>query len=346
MKKLVALLLVTMMILGLTACNNGTGSNQSTVDGASSQTGSVPAGNDGEQTRIAFISPAMHYDFFVYLTAAAKKTAQENGALIDVFDGKEDFPQIAEFISHAVAQKYDVICTGGYDAIIPAVAEANAAGIPMINYDARLMGPGDFYARVASNNKELGKMDGEYVRSLIEKRTDKDHFVIMTINFRSAQPNIDRCEGFIEAFDGLDNVEFKEVQPDAATVESTQKLFDDLLVGNPKGTIDYIFASSAGTGVGVMASITSAGRNEIGVVAIDDEQGLLDALLDPNSSFLATAAQNPADIGRMTIEAALKATKGEESGEVVVPGRLVTKENVKKDIEEQAAIKEELAKYK
>lgn len=348
MKKLIALLMAAMMILGLAACNDGTGSSPAAANDASApvQESAAPADKDAGPVRIAFISPAMHYDFFAYLAAAAKKTAEENGAQIDVFDAKEDFTQVAEFISHAVAQKYDVICTAGFEPIIPAVAEANAAGIPLINFDARLMGPGDFYARVSSDNKELGKLDGEYVRGLIEQRTDKEHFVLMTVNFKDSQSNIDRCEGFAEAFAGMDNVEIKEVLPAAATVEGAQALFDDLLIGNPAGTIDYIFASSAGTGVGTMAAVTTAGRGEIGVVAVDDEQGLLDALLDPDSSFLATAAQNPSDIGRMTVEAALKAVEGEESGEVVVPGRLITKENVQKDIEEQAALKEELSKYK
>ena len=250
MKKLIALLMAAMMILGLAACNDGTGSSPAAANDASApaQESAAPADKDAGPVRIAFISPAMHYDFFAYLAAAAKKTAEENGAQIDVFDAKEDFTQVAEFISHAVAQKYDVICTAGFEPIIPAVAEANAAGIPLINFDARLMGPGDFYARVSSDNKELGKLDGEYVRGLIEQRTDTsavgfnstvkskgDHNVGKL--FQLVQPHdllkfgiIPELVGrlpVIAALDGLNREDLVRIltEPKNALVKQYQKLF-------------------------------------------------------------------------------------------------------------------------
>ena len=143
----------------------------------------------------------------------------------------------------------------------------------------------------------------------------------------------------------MDNVELREIIPSAGTVEATQTLIDDLLIGQPQGSIDYIFGSSAGMGVGALASVTSAERNEIKILSVDDEQGLLDAL-QTDGPFVATVAQNAAEIGAMTVDAALKAINGEDAGDVAVPVRVITKENVKQDIEEQAELKNELNAYK
>lgn len=357
-------LTAAMAITSLSGCSNGTETGNT---GAAAQAGTKQeAGTDGEDggkteaaqsgadntgdvggaKRIALISPAQHYDFFVYLCAGAKKKADELGVQLDVFDGQEDFPMVGEYISHCVAQGYDAICTGGFEAIIPAAKEANAAGIPMVNFDARLESDEvEFAARVASDNGAVGETNARFILDEISKRTDKDKFVIYYINFMSSASNTQRCAGFVKAFDGVDNVELREIVPSAGTVEATQSLIDDLLISQPRGSIDYIFGSSAGMGVGALASVTMAGRDEIGILSVDDEQGLLDAL-QTDGPFLATVAQNAADIGAQTVEAAVMAIDGESAGDIKVPVRIITKENVKQDIEEQSALKKELEAYK
>ena len=42
----------------------------------------------------------------------------------------------------------------------------------------------------------------------------------------------------------------------------------------------------------------------------------------------------------------IEAVNGEDAGDISVPVRLITKENVKQDIEEQAELKKELEGYK
>lgn len=357
MKKFIALLCAMTILAG---CMAGCGSKEEvkvaedtamegseTAENEARGENAEPAGEaESGDIRIAFISPAQHYDFFVYLCAGAQKRAEELGVSIDIFDGQEDFPLIGEYISHAVANNYDVICTGGFDAIIPAAKEANEAGIPLINFDARLESEEvEFMGRVASDNAEIGRMDAQCIIDDINQRTDKDQFVIYYINFMSSASNTQRCAGFVKPFEGMANVELREIIPSDGTVEATQSLIDDLLISQPQGSIDYIFGSSAGMGVGALASVTTAERSEIKIVSTDDEQGLLDAL-QADGPFMATVAQNAAQIGAMTVDAAVKAVNGEDAGDISVPVRLITKENVKQDIEEQAELKKELEDYK
>lgn len=351
-KKVVAVVSSVMLLLGcLVGCGNASDTEISSVE-ITEETNNSDSDNNSDNDnntdtiRIAFISPAQHYDFFVYLCAGAKKRAEELNVQLDVFDGQEDFPLVGELITHAVANNYDAICTGGFEAIIPAAKEANEAGIPLINFDARLESDEvTFMGRVASDNAEIGKADAQWIIDDMNQRTDKDQFVIYYINFMSSASNTQRCAGFVQQFEDMDNVELREIIPSAGTVEATQTLIDDLLIGQPQGSIDYIFGSSAGMGVGALASVTSAERNEIKILSVDDEQGLLDAL-QTDGPFVATVAQNAAEIGAMTVDAALKAINGEDAGDVAVPVRVITKENVKQDIEEQTELKNELNAYK
>ena len=71
----------------------------------------------------------------------------------------------------------------------------------------------------------------------------------------------------------------------------TSSLWDDLLISKTAGTVDYIFCTNSGSSLGVLSSVLSAGRNEIGIFGIDDEDGQISALQDPSNPYLATVGR-------------------------------------------------------
>lgn len=107
--------------------------------------------------KVAYISAANQFDFFVYIGAEIKKVGEENGVQVDMFDAALDVSKEADLMSQAILQKYDAIIVGPVDtqALIPSIKEANEAGIPVINYDSFIEGA-EVYARVGSGNKDMG----------------------------------------------------------------------------------------------------------------------------------------------------------------------------------------------
>lgn len=65
--------------------------------------------------KVAYISAANQFDFFVYIGAEIKKVGEENGVQVDMFDAALDVSKEADLMSQAILQKYDAIIVGPVD---------------------------------------------------------------------------------------------------------------------------------------------------------------------------------------------------------------------------------------
>ena len=300
---------------------------------------------DGEK-RIAFISPANQFDFFVYIGAEIKKIGEEKGVQVDMFDAALDVNKEADLMSQAVLQEYDAIIVGPVDteALVPSIKEANDAGIPVINYDSFVEGA-EVYARVGSGNKEMGALAGEYAAKMLKEKNGEVKGNVIVLSYPALETMNQRNAGFIEAMKEYPDVVIKEETVEECTAEGGQKLTDNLLIANPEGSLDIIYGSNAGVALGALASVSSADRKDVSLVGIDNEEGQLNALKD-GSFYKATIAQDSYSIGEKAMEAAIAAIEGEKTGDVVVPGILVTADNVEEYLADDQAKKDELKAYK
>lgn len=296
--------------------------------------------------KVAYISAANQFDFFVYIGAEIKKVGEENGVQVDMFDAALDVSKEADLMSQAILQKYDAIIVGPVDtqALIPSIKEANDAGIPVINYDSFIEGA-EVYARVGSGNKDMGKTAGEYVADMLKEKYGEVKGNVIVLSYPALETMNQRNEGFIEALKEYPDVTIKEETVEECTAEGGQKLTDNLLIANPEGTLDIIYGSNAGVALGALASVSSAGREDIALVGIDNEEGQLNALKD-GRYYKATVAQDSYSIGEEAMNAALSAIEGKKTGDVVVPGILVTADNVEEYLTDDQAKKDELEEYK
>ena len=296
--------------------------------------------------KVAYISAANQFDFFVYIGAEIKKVGEENGVQVDMFDAALDVSKEADLMSQAILQKYDAIIVGPVDtqALIPSIKEANEAGIPVINYDSFIEGA-EVYARVGSGNKDMGKTAGEYAADMLKEKYGAVKGNVIVLSYPALETMNQRNEGFIEALKEYPDVTIKEETVEECTAEGGQKLTDNLLIANPEGTLDIIYGSNAGVALGALASVSSAGREDIALVGIDNEEGQLNALKD-GRYYKATVAQDSYSIGEEAMNAALSAIEGKKTGDVVVPGILVTADNVEEYLTDDQAKKDELEEYK
>ena len=296
--------------------------------------------------KVAYISAANQFDFFVYIGAEIKKVGEENGVQVDMFDAALDVSKEADLMSQAILQKYDAIIVGPVDtqALIPSIKEANDAGIPVINYDSFIEGA-EVYARVGSGNKDMGKTADEYAADMLKEKYGEVKGNVIVLSYPALETMNQRNEGFIEALKEYPDVTIKEETVEECTAEGGQKLTDNLLIANPEGTLDIIYGSNAGVALGALASVSSAGREDIALVGIDNEEGQLNALKD-GRYYKATVAQDSYSIGEEAMNAALSAIEGKKTGDVVVPGILVTADNVEEYLTDDQAKKDELEEYK
>ncbi|MGE4549439.1 MAG: sugar ABC transporter substrate-binding protein [Intestinibacillus sp.] len=135
-KRLLSMLLLGAMAMSLTACGGDkSGDTAKTDDGTQpSGTSDSAAGDSQKNYKIALCMSHQTNEFPTAVGKGAKAKAEELGVTVEVFDGKQDQQTQINQIETAINQGYDGILVEpiSADGIVPAVKEANDAGIPVI----------------------------------------------------------------------------------------------------------------------------------------------------------------------------------------------------------------------
>lgn len=294
MKKL-WLLVSLAAVLFLAACSlDSPTSNES--DGSGSE------GSSEETPTIGFSISTLNNPFFVTLTDGAKAKAEELGAELTVVDAQDDAAKQASDVEDLIQQGVDFILINPVDsaAVAAAVESANAADIPVITLDRSAEG-GEVVAHVASDNVAGGKMAGEYLVSLIGEGAQVAEL--------EGVPGSSAARERGEGFNSVATEQLDVVAKQTANFNRAEGLsvMENILQSNPD--IKGVFAHNDEMALGALEAIEAAGK-DIVVVGFDATD---DAVASVEDGRLAgTIAQQPAMIGEIGIETAMKVLAGEE----------------------------------
>lgn len=347
MKKRIAITMMLMMVLGLMACSSGTKSQETEITEETVGADDQEEENEalGGTKRIFFLNPNRALDYFMYIESACVTKAEELGYEVTVVDFNNDFAKANDYISQAIVESYDLIMLSGDASMITGVEEANAANIPVINYNSHV-GGGELAAFIASDNTGMGQLAGEYAIELLKEKNGEAKGNIVVVNYPQISDMKLRGDGFKEIIDQYPEVTIEEVIPKDLTIDESQKFVDNTLTAKGAGEIDLIFGANAQTALGSLAAVEAANRMEIHVLGIDDEEGQINALKDADSPYFVTIAQNPIEIGTLCAETAEKIFQGEAVNDLAVASRLVTKENVNDFVANEEGNRKALEEYK
>ncbi|WP_347057454.1 substrate-binding domain-containing protein [Blastococcus sp. HT6-30] len=224
--------------------------------------GTVASSNDeaGETVRIGFSAPAADHGWMAGISEAAQNAAGEFEDIdLIMAEGTNDvstqISQVETFINEGV----DAIVLLPFDgaAMTPVALQAMEAGIPVINVDREFNSPFAARATVLGDNYGMGVSAGTYI---CEQVGDNPDAVVAEIAGIDSLPlTQDRSQGFADALAecGLD-VD-NRVAADF-TVEGGEEAAANLLQAAPQ--IDALWNHDDDQGVGVLAAIQNAGRDE------------------------------------------------------------------------------------
>jgi ribose transport system substrate-binding protein len=278
-------------------------------------------GGEGGGARIGLSVSTLNNPFFVTLRDGAQSAADEAGAELIVSDAQNDTAQQQDDIQNFVTQQVNVILVNPVDsdAVVPAIEAANQANIPVIALDRGASG-GELATTIASDNVQGGNLAGEELIRLVGSGS-----VAQLEGTPGADPARDRGQGFQEAIDAQSAVEV--VASQSANFDRAEGLnvAENILQANPD--IAGIFAQNDEMALGAVQALGDSAGDEVKVVGFDAIEDALSAIQD--GTINATVAQQPAEIGSLGVENAIRVINGESVEEnIPVEVQLVTPENV------------------
>lgn len=281
---------------------------------------------DGDY-KIAVITMDSVDQHWVSLKEGAEEEAKADDVTVDFMapDVKDDAKQI-ECINNAVAGGYDalMVAANSEDAVSGALQEAIDAGMKLVYVDS----PANVEAEAtfSTDNKAAGKTAGEEMIKALEDKGVKDGSIgIVNIN-NSTNTAIQREAGFREAFEGTD-YELLETQFCEGDAAKAQTIAENYITEGVVG----IYGTNEGASTGVGNAIKASVSDEIIGVGFDKSDTLKGLIED--GYLVCTMAQNPDQMGKLGVQACIKALNGEDlGGEVTDTGvSVLTKESLAED---------------
>lgn len=277
---------------------------------------------NAETILLSMKGPGAGNPFWALVEKGAREKAKELGVDLVVLAP----PQESDITSQ-IAQIEDQMTKGvdgialaptDPDALAPIVDEALAEGTKVVFVDTNGKNKGVTF--IGTNNEMGAKLAADYICKNVPKGSDvailQGIIVQSTGRFRADGSH----KGLTEC--GLNIV---AEQPGDWDRAKGQAVMENILVGNPN--IKAVFASNDNMALGAAEALKQAGvLNKVLLVGFDANPDAAVSILAGEMS--ASVAQNPYNMGALSVENLMKLIKGEKLAPVIDTGTvLVTKEN-------------------
>jgi len=319
-----AALAVTGLLTGCTA--GGTTSNEPTNNADNEAS--------GDKVVIGFSGPAADHGWLGAINSAAKAEAEKYPDIeLKVADGTNDANLQISQIETFINDKVDAIVLLPTDgaALTDVAIKAMEAGIPVINVDREFSSPFAARATVLGDNYGMGVSAGTYI---CEQVGDNPDAIIAEIPGIDSLPlTQDRSAGFADALEDCGLEVSARVAADF-TVQGGEAAASQLLSANPK--IDALWNHDDDQGVGVLAAIEAAGRDEFFMVGGAGSKNAMEAI-EADDTVLKATIIYPSTQAADGIALARLIAQGKTMSDLITPGvanrivldaPVVTKENV------------------
>ncbi|MBB3771788.1 MULTISPECIES: D-xylose ABC transporter substrate-binding protein [Ancylobacter] len=247
--------------------------------------------------------------------AAIKKALAAAGAKYISADAQSSASKQLSDVEALIAQGANalIILAQDSDAIAPAIAKAQAEGIPVVGYDRLIEIPYAYY--ITFDNKEVGRLQAAEVQKLKPKGN------YLFIKGSASDPNADflfsgQMEQLKAAMDKGDIKNVGEAYTDSWLPANAQRNTEQLLTAN-NNKVDAVVASNDGTAGGAIAALAAQGL--AGSVPVSGQDADFAAL---NRVALGTQTvsvwKDSRELGKKAAEIALALAKGTDAK--AIPG--------------------------
>jgi len=286
-------------------------------------------GGAAKQYKLTFIQGVKGDEFYITMNCGVQEAAKQLGATVDV-QGPDQFDATLQtpIVNAVTAQKPDAVLIAPNDAkaMIAPLTQMKAAGIKIILVDTTLDEKGIAESEIASDNREGGKAAADALAKLIGESGD-----VMVINVKPGISTTDlRAQGFEEGIKQHSGVKYIGQQYSQNDPVRAASIATATLAKSPN--LKGIFGTNLFSAEGAANGLRSSGKQgQVKIVGFDAGPAQVKALTD--GVVQALVMQKPAEIGRIGVEQAVKALKGESVTKEIPTGFVVANQENMSDPE-------------
>ncbi|MFF0887403.1 substrate-binding domain-containing protein [Streptomyces sp. NPDC001046] len=279
-------------------------------------------GSSSDKPKMGLSLSTLNNPFFVQIRAGAQAEAEKRGIDLTVTDAQNDASQQANQLQNFTSSGLDAVIVNPVDsdAASNSVQAAGKADIPVVAVD-RTVNDAAVDTLVASDNVAGGELAA---KTVADKLGGKGKIVILQGQAGTSAAR-ERARGFAEGLEAFPGIEVVAQQP--ADFDRTKGLdvMSNLLQAHPD--VQGVIAANDEMALGAIKALGSKAGRSVSVVGFDGTPDGLKAV--EGGTLYASVAQQPSQLGRIAVDNALKALRGEKVEQTVkVPVKVVTKENV------------------
>jgi ribose transport system substrate-binding protein len=264
--------------------------------------------------RVALVLKTLNSPFFIDMQKGAMAAAEAQGLdlVVQAAEREVDVDKQMQIIENLVQTgvKALLVTPSGSREVVPAIAKANAAGIPVVILDTKVDPAAATEAGiktetfVGSDNLEGGRLAGQHMVHITGGRAK----VAVLEGIPGHETGDSRLKGFKEAIAGTRGITIVASQPANWERDLGFNVFQNMLQAHPE--IDAVFACNDMMALGALEAIAAAGKTGkirvFGFDAVDDARKAIEA-----GTMIGSVAQFPAEMGRVAVESAARLLKGE-----------------------------------
>src|SRR5688572_11437921 len=260
-----------------------------------------------QETYIPLVSKGFQHQFWQAVKAGAEQAGKDYKVKV-TFEGPETEAMVdkqIDMLSATLAKNPKAIGFAALDskAAIPLLKKAQAAKIPVVAFDSGV--DSDIPVTTATtDNKAAAALAADKMAEFIGKAGD----VAVVAHDQTSRTGVDRRDGFVDRMKAAyPKVKIVSIQYGGGDHLKSTEITKSILQANPN--LKGIFGTNEGSAIGVANGVREMKRKLV-IVGYDSGKQQKDAIKD--GTIAGAITQNPVGIGYKTVEAAVKALKGEK----------------------------------
>ena len=268
-----------------------------------------------DEIYIPLISKGFQHQFWQAVKAGADQAGKDFNVKV-TFEGPETEAMVdkqIDMLSAALAKKPAAIGLAALDskAATPLLKKAQAAKIPVIAFDSGV--DSDIPLTTATtDNQAAAALAADKMAELVGKAGD----VAVIVHDQTSRTGIDRRDGFLNRMkSAYPDIKIVSVQYGQGDQLKSTEIAKAVMQANPN--LKGYFGANEGSIIGVLNAAKEMKRK---IVIIGYDSGKQQKAAVADGSMAGAITQNPVGMGYKTVEAAVKALKGEKLPKIIDTG--------------------------